>query len=304
MKWVKKGLIYCPDGSQKWAKHSATTPTPFLINPTTIRVYAGMRDREGVGRIGYVDVDARNPGKILRISKRPVLDVGRPGTFDDNGVILGDIVKKNGTYYMYYVGFQLPRKAKFMAFTGLAVSRDKGETFIRVSDVPVLDRAPQEYFCRAIHSVLFERNRWRAWYASGDSWEMIGGKPYPRYSIKYIASADGRTFSGARTECIPLTRTEYRIGRPRVWRDSQGYHMFYNRGFRNFRQLPGYAVSRDGIRWTRRDDEMGIAPSASGWDSEMLCYPTMLRYRNTAYLFYNGNGMGKTGFGYAILAAE
>ena len=303
MKWIKKGCIYCPDGTLWWTKHSVTTPTPVLINPTTIRVYAGFRDHLGVSRIGFVDIDARNPGVVKRVSQRPALDVGKPGAFDDNGMILGDVVKKGSAYYMYYVGFQIPSKVKFLAFSGLAVSHDHGETFQRVSDVPILDRTPQEYHIRAIHSVIHQKNIWKAWYGTGSSWEIIDDKPYPRYSIKYVQSPDGKRFPQRGTGCIPLSRRgEYRIGRPRVCRESGRYLMFYTRGFRDHRQLPGYAVSRDGIRWTRRDRNIGITISAGGWDSHMLCYPTIFRYRRTTYMFYNGNGMGKTGFGYAILA--
>ena len=33
----------------------------------------------------------------------------------------------------------------------------------------------------------------------------------------------------------------------------------------------------------------------------MACYPVKLKYKDKTYLFYNGNGMGKTGVGYAEL---
>ncbi len=295
MKWIKKGLIY---------NRPATTPTPILLDPTTIRVYAGFLDAQGVSRIGYVDVDARDPKNIKRISKKPVLDIGKPGTFDDNGVILGDVICIKNIYYMYYVGFQIPQKVKFLAFTGLAVSRD-GETFERVSDTPVFDRAPDEYYTRAIHTVMVEKKLWRVWYGTGNSWEIIKGRAYPKYSIKYTASKDGRHFHSTGIACIPLSRrNEYRIGRPRVYKTPTGYQMLYTRGFRDGRYVPGYAESADGIRWVRKDGELGLTLSPSGWDSQMLCYPSLVRYHHTTYAFYNGNGMGKTGFGYAILAPQ
>ena len=112
MKWQKRGRIYAPDGTSSWAKHSALTPTPLLLDENTIRVYVGFRDERGVSRIGYVDVAASNPSKVIGVSPDPVLDVGIPGTFDDNGVILGDIVRFNNRLYMYYVGFQLVEKVK------------------------------------------------------------------------------------------------------------------------------------------------------------------------------------------------
>ena len=35
--------------------------------------------------------------------------------FDDNGVILGYLIKVGNKIYMYYVGFQLVKKSKFLA---------------------------------------------------------------------------------------------------------------------------------------------------------------------------------------------
>lgn len=34
-----------------------------------------------------MDVDANNPSRILEVSERPVLDIGTPGSFDENGVV-------------------------------------------------------------------------------------------------------------------------------------------------------------------------------------------------------------------------
>lgn len=295
MKWIKQGRIYA---------NPATTPTPLLINSRTLRIYFGARDGKGVGRIKYIDVDAANPKKILRVSKKPVLDIGKPGMFDDNGVILGDVARYGRILRMYYVGFQIPQKAKFLAFTGLAESRDHGETFTRVSDTPVMDRAPDEYYCRAIHCIMRDRGLWRVWYGAGNSWEIIKGKPYPRYSVYYTQSKDGLSFSAPGKLVIPATKNEYRIGRPRVYKTRSGYEMFYTVGNRRGKFYPGYATSPDGIRWTRHDERVGIAPSATGWDSKMLGYATILKWRSTTYMFYTGNNFGESGMGYAILASK
>jgi len=63
----------------------------------------------------------------------------------------------------------------------------------------------------------------------------------------------------------------------------------------------GYAESLDGIHWIRKDNEVGIARSKEGWDSEMIEYCHVFRHDDKIYLFYNGNGFGKSGFGYAVL---
>lgn len=301
MKWRKMGRVYVPDGSKSWARHTTLTPTPILYDDRTIRVYAGFRDAEGVSRIGYVDVDADDPSRVLGESKEPVLDVGVNGAFDDNGVILGDIIAHDGKLYMYYVGFQLVEKAKFLAFTGLAISDDGGDSFERHSRAPVLDRGDNELYIRAIHSVRVEDGVFRVWYAAGNGWQMIDGTPYPQYHIRYLESADGIRFSGEGQLCVDVRGTEYRIGRPRVFKMGGNFRMHYTKGTIEGDYLAGYAESEDGLVWRRMDEKMGITLSQEGWDSRALAYPALLDCKGKTYMFYNGNDMGRTGFGYAVL---
>ena len=158
MTWKKLGNVFDPQQTKKdWYQDTFLTPTPFLKDESTIRVYGGLRDASGASRIGYVDVAANDPTKVLKVSDTPVLDLGHDGMFDDNGVILGDVVRApDGSVRMYYVGFQLPAKAKFLAFSGLAISHDNGETFTRYQETPILDRATNGRFIRAIHSAMFD----------------------------------------------------------------------------------------------------------------------------------------------------
>lgn len=298
--WEKKGLIYVPDGSMPWAKHSALTPTPYRLADNIIRVFAGFRDKKGVSRIGYVDVDANNPSHVLGVSKEPVLDIGKAGCFDDNGVILGDVIQHEDRVLMYYVGFQLVANVKFLAFTGLAISDDGAKTFRRNGPSPIMDRSDEGIFIRAIHSVINENGLYKCWYAAGSSWSKIGGTDYPEYTTKYMESDNFQWFPSEGKQCLEFKEDEYRLGRPRVQKIDNAYRMFYTKGTLGGSYLPGYAESLDGKSWNRMDECVGISPSENGWDSLALSYTAPLSVNNQEYLFYNGNSMGKTGFGYAV----
>lgn len=299
--WTKKGLVFetARHGVGGWMCHSALTPTPYRIDDELIRVYAGFRDADGVSRIGYVDVQADDPASVVRVSTEPVLDIGRDGCFDDNGVILGDVVDAPGGLHMFYVGFQRVAKAKFLAFTGLAVSTDGGDHFRRVQETPILDRAPGRSTIGAVHSVIHENGRWRIWYAAGDDWETIGGQPFPRYHTRYVETDDLAVMPHEDQVCLLPRGSEYRIGRPRVYRLGGRYVMYFTRGNLTGEYFPGVAYSDDGIGWERRDEEFGMTLSASGWDSRIICYPALIRQRDKLLMFYNGNDMGMDGFGVA-----
>lgn len=303
MVWEKKGLIYSPPEDESWKHDSALTPTAFLKDDDTIRVYASFRDLNGVGRIGFVDVDSHNPLCIKRISSEPVLDLGKRGMFDDNGVILGDVIRVDNQVYMYYVGFQLVKNVKFLAYTGLAISDDNGDTFNRYQETPILDRYNEAQYINAIHSVIYENNIFKCWHAVGNGWEVIDDVDYPQYDINYIESRNGIDFSSVSTKSIKNNKDngEYRIGRPRVYKLDGVYVMNFTYGTVDGRYKAGQATSADGVSWTRNDQKLGIELSDTGWDSVHLSYPSVIQVRDKVFMFYNGNNMGKDGFGYAEL---
>lgn len=302
MKWKKAGLIYGPDGSSAWARNSALQPTPLVKRAEgVVRVFAGMRDDEGVSRVGFVDVSADDPSRVVRVSETPALDVGIPGAFDENGVVPCAVVERDGKLFLFYAGYQIGQKVKFYVFGGLAVSGDGGETFKRTSRAPVCDRNDGELFFRVVHTMMLDDGRWRAWYGAGDSFDVEGGRQYPRYNIRHAYSPDGFHLSDEHQVCVDMGGGEYRVGRPYVVKHGGVYKMFYGAGTKDEGYRLSYAESRDGIGWTRKDEEVGIEVSASGWDSRMQAYPAVVSFRDHVYLFYNGNDYGRDGFGYAVL---
>ncbi|MBQ7516469.1 MAG: hypothetical protein IJS96_09325 [Schwartzia sp.] len=302
MKWKKKGLIFCPEGKHGWDVTGFMTPHARLMGDV-IRLWGGIRDAKGASRIAWIDVAAENPGEVVAVYDEPALDLGAPGCFDDNGVILGDVIEDGGQLRLYYVGFQHVANVKFYAFTGLAVSDDGGRHFRRYSQAPVMDRSDTGRYGRCIHTVLKERDGYRIYYAIIDDWRVIHGVPYPVYDIWYTFSADGTHIPAVDDcRCVTTSPEEYRIGRPKVYpRADGGYEMFYTRDFVTKEYVIGYARSEDGTDWTRLDgdDKAQLLKSAAGWDAEMACYPVQVRYKDRLYLFYNGNGMGASGVGYA-----
>jgi len=63
----------------------------------------------------------------------------------------------------------------------------------------------------------------------------------------------------------------------------------------------GYAKSENGKEWVRKDEQAGLTPSGDGWESESLSYPYLFQSNDKTYVFYNGNGCGRTGIGAAEL---
>lgn len=305
MKWEKRGLIYAPDGALEWARQYAFPPTPVRTPDGGLRLYLAFCDENTVGRVGYVDVDPHDPGTVLKVSQRPVLDIGTPGAFDENGILPTSVIGVGDELWMYYVGYQLGQKVRYYQFQGLAISRDAGETFTRWQRTPVIDRSDAELLNRTSAFVMQEEERFRMWYVGGSEWTTgKEGKSLPVYNLRHLTSPDGKHWGAEGTVCIDFANEdEHAFGKPWVRRRGGDYEMWYSVRTRSRGYRLGYARSKDGVHWTRLDDEVGIDVSGSGWDSEMIAYASVIDVDDETYMFYNGNNCGQTGFGYAVLTS-
>ena len=304
MKWIKKGQIISPESEiiPAWGKKRLMLPTPLIVNNNTIRIFAGFCDHDDVGRIGYIDVDLKNPATIRNISTLPVLDVGDSGMFDDNGVVPTSILHDNSSVSLYYAGYQLGTKIKYFIFDGLAKGKVESNTFDRVSLTPVIDRRGNDAFFRTGSFVMKDEGKWKMWYIGGGSWIEKSQKKIPVYTCKYIESENGRDWYDEPVVCLDFQNDdEHGFSRPWIIKDKGIYKMFYSIRTITHGYLPGYAESDDGIKWKRLDRQAGITLSDEGWDSQMFCYPAVVSAGGDTYLFYNGNGFGETGIGYAVL---
>lgn len=307
MKWIKKGVIFAPDHNFAWMVSHASVPVVDAAGDGVLRIYFGTRDSNGRSHTSYLEVEAAAPGNTIYVHDKPVLTLGRPGTFDDSGIMPSWIVNQGNKKYLYYIGWNSEVTVPYRLAIGLATSDNGGQSFNKISEGPICDRSLDEPFFSTAPCVLPEGNRWRMWYVSCTGWETISEQPEPRYHVKYAESSDGISWQKSDHVCIDYDDDTGAIGRPCVYKEHGVYKMIYSyRGIRGYRYNPsqsyrlGYAESADGLVWTRKDEELGIERSESGWDSEMMEYSSLYQHEGHNYLFYNGNGFGKTGIGYAV----
>jgi predicted GH43/DUF377 family glycosyl hydrolase len=305
MHWKKHGLVYSPDGSLPWAVSHAMIPTPVRIDEWRIRVFITACDTAGIGRPGYVDVSASDPTRVLSIGKKPLIEIGEPGTFDENGVLACSVINAGGgKMQMYYVGFELGTKIRYRLLTGLALSDDQGETFTRVKKTPVLERSDCELYFRCGPCCIKDSRGFKMWYVGGDRWIDVMGKQMPVYDIRYIESEDGITWPDRGEVQISITQgDEHGFGRPYVIPKPQGgYRLFYSvRRISYGAYRMGYAESDDGRNWVRMDDKINLDVSPGEFDSDAIMYAAPIQIGERLFVFYNGNDFGREGFGVAEL---
>jgi hypothetical protein len=304
MRWNKLGLVWNTDGHQSWARTHAMVPTPILLDAETVRVFINCLDEKGRGRPGYVDVSARDPRKVIAVGQDPLLDVGRPGTFDDNGLLMTCVVSPGpGKLYMVYGGFELCRQVRYRIMTGVALSTDSGKSFRRCSEAPVLDRSDEGLYFRGAPFAIYDEGLYKLWYAAGSQWTEIGGKSMPVYELKYQESKDILHWGPQGSLSLPLGEDDHGIGRPYVVkRGPRDYQLFCGirrRSLGAYRM--GYAESEDGKTWTRRDEALGLDVSQADFDAKAITYPGIISVHGRTLCFYNGDNFGERGFAVAEL---
>lgn len=304
MRWRKLGRVYCPDGVQDWARTYAILPTVMAVDDGTLRVYFASLDDRMMGRIAFLELDARDPLRITKAPAAPVLDLGLPGCFDDCGVNPSCFVERGDSRFLYYIGWQRTERVPYCLYTGCASVAEDGR-LDRVSRAPLFDRTDEEPFLRSAPTVVHAEGCYRCYYVSAHRWTTVGDRPYPEYTISMMTSPDSRQWGPPCHRVIDFESSdEFGFGRPWVIWDAPLYKMFYSIRSRAEPYRIGYAESTDGVNWTRRDELIGIQRSETGWDSEMICYPCVVDAGGQRYLFHNGNRHGSTGFGVAVLEQD
>lgn len=296
--WDKKGVIFNPSNLNDWIVSHAYIPTPILLDDETIRIFLAFKDAKNVGRVGYIDVSSKNPFEVVSVSKTPSLNVGIPGTFDDNGVTPISVVNNDDKLHLYYAGWQLSDKVRYFLFAGLAVSDDMGDTFKRVKKVPILERTDQEFLVRTAPCVLKQGKKWHMLYSGGSKTVEIDDKTIPSYSLKYLTSNDGVNWIGTPKEILlpNLQNGEFGFGRPFYIFDDGLYRMWYSiRRFDRTYSI-GYAESVDLKEWKRKDQDLSIfSEELKVYEDKMQAFASIIKTKYGNYMFYNGNDFGRTG---------
>lgn len=304
-RWDKQGIIFSPKVNLSPNLGSeAMVPTPIHFKETgIIRIYYTSRDKEGLGHIYWFEVSDTNPCEIRNTSLKPVLSPGSPGHFDDSGVMATSILEnEDGTFFLYYVGFEQLSKIRYRLLSGLATSEDEGNTFTRYSTQPILERTPDEPFFRGGPFVIKENDEYLMWYVGGKGWMDHNGSKSPIYSLKFLKSPNGKIWNTEPSLVLDPSNLGYAIGRPWLVKEGNNRRLFYSERkleYMRYRLENKLLSTNNKVLESRMNFE--IEPGPADFDSEEICYSSVININNTSYMFYNGNNLGQKGIALATL---
>lgn len=309
--WVKLGLITSGLPKTNWSDSYLQFPTAIVLEDR-IRVYITTRPKEqldgkNVTYIRYFDLDRHNLFNIISFSSDPLLSLGGPGEFDQFGTMPGDLLYFSGKLLMFYTGWNRLQSVPYSFSIGLAISEDKGKTFVKYSNGPIIGQSSINPLTCGSGATIQENGIIHMFAISGIEWKIVNGKIEHTYGIKHATSKNSIDWDFEKEFAI-FPNDEYEaIAAPTVIKINGSYHMWFSyRGSFDFRNGQdsyriGYAFSKDLYNWTRNDESAGIDVSIEGWDSKMICYPYVFYLDNEVYMLYNGDTFGKESIGLAKL---
>lgn len=287
-------------GENIFSDHHAQLPVVDDSDQEFYKIYYSTRDDQGRSIPMVIEVSKKD-FKNYTPPKRIGLDLGKPGFFDHYGIMPTDIitVDKN-TKYLYFIGWSLRKDVPYHNTLGLAISLDDGMTWEKYSDGPIFNSCALEPGFIGTAKVIRRNRKWEMYYLSCREWIKSGDKMEPIYDIKTSVSNDGIEWVPTNEVAVPLLENEggissfQRVGN-KAWFSVRGRTKYRGRSEESYKIKTSTLV--DG-KWIR-DNGIDLDVSKEGWDSEMVAYPYIIKEKNKLILFYNGNGFGKTGIGYA-----
>jgi hypothetical protein len=286
--WQKLGRIFEINQINDLLWTHSSYPVPNREDENLF-VYFAARDKKGTSRVFRFLFDAQS-GILEKNS--PLIEPGPIGTFDCDGVAPRCFVKHDNKQILYLIGWNKCQTFPYSLSIGAAFYHDG--KFQKIGQIIGRNRF-DPIFCTS-PCVIHEDGIFKMWYCSCTEWQDGG----PKYLIKYCESHNGLDWLPS--EQISLGyEVDESLGWPCVLKNGNSYEMYFSKrknssNKQNNNYHLGHAVSYDGIKFF----DSGISPllpskNSLEWDSEMICYTTVFE----DYLFYNGNGFGKSGIGVA-----
>ena len=304
MKWKRHGVLWAPPGDLATARSHASLPTPMLLSDGLVRVFVTCRDSLGRGRPFWVDLDVQREPTLVRVSTGPALDLGKAGTFDQDGVACTSVLAMlDGTVRMYYAGFELLTRIRYRILTGVAISWDGGDSFSRQSQVPLLERSEEQLAFRCGASVWPSDDSFRMYYVGGSDWTELAGRQVPSYELFVTESTSPSVWPSPGRKILPVDDLCAAYGRPWPLQLPNGISLLLfsvrDRALGEYR-MASAPLSADGSLGPL---EMGIGlePPERTYASSVTLHAATITVEGRTWCFYNGDDFGRDGFAVAEL---
>lgn len=299
--WKKLGRLFDPASAPrhpKLASHAAN-PLALWIRDDVYRVFYSGRDHENRSSVGAVDIDIVRQS-IVREHYDPIFLHGPEASFFSEGVSIGCACEADDQTLMYFMGWKNRDGQHWYGEVGALVVHDDLQLSLAQA-MPVIPLSADNPVSLSYPWICnMPDGSFRMWYGSTLRWDAGNGEML--HVIKSARSVNGYDWSCFGPGLPYALGMAQAFSRPTVRASDDGsFDMWFSyRSGTGTAYRIGRARSTDGEHWALDLEHAGIDVSASGWDADMIEYPFVFDHNGKAYMLYNGNGYGRSGFGLAV----
>ena len=123
----------------------------------------------------------------------------------------------------------------------------------------------------------------------------------PVYNIKMCESKNLINWTRKGQVCINLKKKEFALGRSNLIVHNKKFMMWYSYKGKNYKI--GYAESKDGKKWVRKDSEI-IFVNSNKFNFEMMEFSFVFKHNKELYMLFNANNYGEKGIYLSRLIKE
>ena len=163
--WEIIDLIIKPKKTLLQRSHCMILPCK---NKNIFRIYYASRDNKNISRIFFSDYDLLKK-KIVKTSDKIVLDIGKLGAFDDNGVNPSSLIRKNNKDYLFYIGWNKKSRVRMNLFGGVSAKNKNKKKFKRIIESPIIERNKYDNLFNTAPFVI-KKNKLFIMYCSTFKW--------------------------------------------------------------------------------------------------------------------------------------
>ena len=294
MNWDKLGQIYKVKNKNPFLLTHASNPLPFHLKDDIYRIYYNGRDKNNKSSVSYVDINiiTRN---IVNDPKIPILTYGGEDSFYSHGISIGNIFTQNNKSYIGFMGWQIRGNNHWVGDIGKFEIKDNKAK----KPTLLLGLSEEDPVSLSYPHIEYENGIYKMWYGSTINWNSENGEMI--HVLKYATSLECKTWNLKGISLPYILGKAQAFSRPTLIKIKNKYHMWYSyRSGDGTLYRIGHSESKNGDNF-ELNSSPNLDVSSKGWDSEMVCYPSVFKHKDEIYMLYNGNNHGIDGFGLAQL---
>lgn len=285
-----------PSENNSWIKYSKTPVFGNALTGTVFDPYViHIQDKL------VMFVSERKTGNVIKIESQDGINwTSNSATtvLRNNQIKWASIVnracvqKVDSLWYMWFTG-----QYKGRSSIGLAISNDMNS--FEPIGTPIICAEQAEGGSVMNPCVLYDGDMkiFHMWYAAGEDYEPD--------AIFYAHSKNGIKWTKLEKPVLSKYKghkwESFKVGGCDVIKDKDGTFIMYYIGYQNIDVARiCFATSKDGINWKRPEYNLIIGPSVESWDKDSTYKPSVSRFDDKLYLWYNGRNGGEEYIGLAI----